>query len=82
LNAGTYDADSDLATDAADRHAASDLLQHRGDLLDGKALLLHGTPSWPIGLIVPQNSPWDWPEKPGAPQAAGHNKSHANSKPC
>lgn len=33
------------------------LLQHRRDLLDGKALLLHGTFSWPIAPIVPQNSP-------------------------
>jgi hypothetical protein len=39
LHRGLY-GDPDLATDVADRHAASDLLQHRGDLLDGKARLV------------------------------------------
>jgi hypothetical protein len=43
--------DSDLAANLTDRHPAPDPLQHRGDLLDGKALLLHGTPSWT-----------DWPD--------------------
>jgi hypothetical protein len=33
-------------------------------------LLLHATPSWPIGLIVPQNSACRWSEKAQAPKPA------------
>jgi len=67
--------DPDLAADISHRHPATDLLQHRRDLLDRKARLLHGTSSWPIGRIVPQNSPGVWSEKPGAPQgSAGANR--------
>src|SRR4051794_40819009 len=57
--------DPDLAADVADRHPGPDLLQHGGNLLDGKALLFHGTPSRPVGPIVPQNSPTIRSEKPG-----------------
>jgi len=56
--------DPDLPAHIANRHPAADLLQDRGDLLDGKALLLHGTPSWPIGLIVPQDSLGLGPKNP------------------
>jgi len=42
-------------------------LQDRRNLLDGEALLLHGTSSWPAGRIVPRNSRSGWTEKPGAP---------------
>ena len=56
--------DPDLATDIADRDAAFDLLQHGGDLLDGKALLLHGTPPGPTGRIMPQTSPQCGPKNP------------------
>src|SRR5262245_17590670 len=59
--------DSDLAADVADGHASCDLLQDRRNLLNGKALSLHGTPSWPVGRIVPRNSRAVWTEKPGAP---------------
>jgi len=43
------------------------LLQHDGHVLDGKALPLHATPSWPTGRIVTQNSRWRWTEYLGAP---------------
>jgi hypothetical protein len=46
----------DLPAHVADGHSRRYLLQHRRDLLDRKSFLLHGTPSWPIGRIVPQNS--------------------------
>src|SRR5205823_12373267 len=59
--------DPDLAADVAHGHAPRDLLQDRRNLLDGKALSLHGMPSWPVGRIVPRNSPSAWTEKPGAP---------------
>jgi hypothetical protein len=52
-----------LPTHVADRHAPGQLLQDRGDLLDRKALLLHGIPSWPSGRIVPQDSRCRWSEK-------------------
>ncbi len=45
------------ATDVPHGNAGVHLLQDRSDLLDGKALLLHATSSWPSGRIVPQNSP-------------------------
>ena len=48
--------DADLATEIADRRAGLGLLQHGRDLLDGEALLLHGTASWSEGPIEPQNS--------------------------
>jgi transposase InsO family protein len=38
-------------------HPARRLLQHGRDLLDGKALLLHGTTSWAEGPIVPRTRP-------------------------
>jgi hypothetical protein len=60
--------DPDLATDIPDRHAAFCLLQDRGNLLDGKALLLHGISFGPPGRIMPQSSRCRWSEKPGAPQ--------------
>jgi len=53
---------------SATGYALVGLLQYGGDVLDGKALLLHGTASWPLGLIVPQNSPWESSERAGAPQ--------------
>ena len=48
LAVGCLLGDRDLATDVQGLDAALALLQNRGDLLDGKALLLHGTPSWSI----------------------------------
>src|SRR5262249_13069911 len=61
--------DPNLAADVAHSHARRDLLQDRRNLLDGKALSLHGTPSWPVGRIVPRTSPSRWTEKPGAPHS-------------
>jgi hypothetical protein len=60
--------DPDLAIDVADRDAALGLLQDRGDLLDGKALFLHGislarwaglcrNPHLPIGPKSRSHSP-------------------------
>ena len=62
--------DPDLAAYVAYGHPSGDLLQQRRNLLDRKALLLHGTPSWPMGRIVPRNTPSEWTEKPGAPHSA------------
>jgi len=58
--------DPDLATDISHRDAPGHLLQYRRHLLDRKPFLLHGTPSWPTGRIVPQNSLSEWTEFPGA----------------
>jgi len=60
-------ADPDLATDIADGDATVGLLQDGGDLLDGKALLLHGISSGPMGRIMPQLSPSDWSGKTRSP---------------
>jgi len=60
--------DPNLAADVANRYAALDLLQHRDDLLDGKALAFLRQSSRPaMGLIVPQNSLLGWTEKPRTP---------------
>src|SRR5262249_18446786 len=75
--------DPELAADVAHSHASRDLLQDRRNLLDGKALSLHGTPSWPVDRIVPRNSPSGWTEKSGAPQhvccSAPTSRRQANS---
>ncbi len=58
--------DPDLAADVPDGHAALDLLQDGSDLLDGKALFLHG-------ILLARRADYaatltsGWSEKPGAP---------------
>jgi hypothetical protein len=42
------------------RHALLGLLQDRGDLLDGKALLLRGTSSWPARADCAAESLYEW----------------------
>ena len=42
--------------------------QDGGDLLDRKAFL-HGTASWALRPDCAADSPWGWPEKPGAPHS-------------
>ena len=64
--------DPDLATDVADRDAALGLLQDGGDLLDGKALLLHGISSGPTGRIMPQSSLSRGPKNPEPLRTSAH----------
>ena len=54
----------DLAADVADREAALSLLQDGGDLLDGKALLLHGSLLGPTGPVMRNPHAPDGPKNP------------------
>jgi hypothetical protein len=51
------------------------LLQDGGSLFDGKSLLLHGTRSWPLGLIVPRGLTWRWFRVGGSRQIRGRSHS-------